>query len=149
MNHGHSSSLSVHSHPMYEVKKPIEPLLLMTSKITSFHLVIISFRNCTAHFRHSMDTPRIRANSLGRACVRQLPSVSWLPWIIAGCTSRQSKCKRSQAWILKGVRAPCQTNPSENSLISMFLPNLRFTKYPGCSPRGKQGCPLAQRAQVK
>lgn len=51
------------------------------------------------------------------------------------CTSRQSKCKSSQAWILKGVMAPCQTNPSKNSLTSMFLPNLRFTKHPRCTRR--------------
>lgn len=38
-----------------------------------------------------VDPPRIRAISLGRGCVRQLPSVSWLPWMITGCTSRQSK----------------------------------------------------------
>lgn len=73
--------------------------------------------------RDCVDTPWIKAISLGWACVRRLPSVSWLPWVITGCTSRQSKCKRSQAWILKGVIAPCQKNPSANSLTSMFLLN--------------------------
>lgn len=73
--------------------------------------------------RHCVDMPWIKAISLGWARVRRLPSVSWLPWVITGCTSRQSKCKRSQAWILKGVIAPCQKNPSANSLTSMFLLN--------------------------
>lgn len=47
--------------------------------------------------------------------------------------------KRRQARILKGFTYPFQTNSSEDSLTSVFLPNQRFTKVAKMLTQGETG----------
>lgn len=70
---------------------------------------------------------------------RKLPSVSWLPRLTARCLNRQSNYKRRrQAWILKGFIYTCKSNPSEDSVTSVFL-SQRFTKVAKMLTQGETG----------